>query len=88
MNRLNLFRTANESAERLLLTYPDSVALKSVMAQLRYLIDVEAGVSEDTSKLGQINIGVLAAKEIEDMDAGVAEELYAVTAEVKKMLRQ
>jgi hypothetical protein len=88
MNRLNMFRTATESVERLLLNYPNSVALKSVIAQLRYLIEVEAGVSKDTSKLGQINIGVLAAKEVEDMDVGVAEELYTVTAEVKKMLPQ
>lgn len=85
MNRLNLFKAATESVERLSLTYPNSVALRSVMEQLRYLIEVETGISKDTSKLGQINIGVLAAKEVEDMDAGVAEELYVVSAEVKKM---
>ncbi|MDZ4777521.1 MAG: immunity protein Tsi6 family protein [Alphaproteobacteria bacterium] len=65
--------------------YRDSAALQSVAEQLTYLIGIERGVITDLSKLKAINIGVIAAREIEDMDFAVARILQELDAEVGRI---
>jgi hypothetical protein len=85
MTRLERFQSALDHCARLLKQYPNSRALESIMEQLRYLIGVESGSVSDRSRLRAINIGVLAAREVEDMDNKVAEALHSVAAEVRQM---
>jgi Tsi6 len=85
MNRIDLFKNALRDSRRLKEEFPWSIPLQSVIDQIEYLINVESGKSTDTSRLRTINIGIIAARDIEDMDMVVAEEIYAVCDEVKKM---
>jgi hypothetical protein len=86
MSDLELFRAALEATRELLSRY-DSVVLKSIIDQLNYLIDVETGKTKDTSRLANINIGILAVREVEDMDPDTAEQLHKVSAAVRRRLR-
>jgi hypothetical protein len=65
--------------------YPSSRALQSILQQLEYLIDLQSGRTSDKSRLKDINLDVLAAREIEDRDQNTARILYSVYAEVKGM---
>jgi hypothetical protein len=56
-----------DDIERLRKTYEQSIALKSIAEQLDYLIDAEQRGFKDLTKFARINIGVLAAPEVEDM---------------------
>lgn len=47
----------------LIAKYPESVALLSVAKQINYLIGLEQGVQSDRSRLKDITIGVLTARE-------------------------
>jgi hypothetical protein len=85
MTRLERFQTALDRCARLLAQYPQSRALVSIMEQLRYLIGVESGAVSDRSRIRSINIGVLAAREVEDMDQEVAELLHSISAEARGM---
>ncbi len=85
MTRLEQFEAALRNVKLLQAKYEWSVALKSIEEQLEYLISLESGISRDSSKLGNINIGVLAAREVEDMDRNIANQLHSVSAEVKRM---
>jgi hypothetical protein len=85
MNRLQHFQSALDHCARLLKQYPNSRALESIMEQLRYLVGVESGSVSDRSRIRTINIGVLAAREVEDMDEEAARVLHSVAAEVRKM---
>ena len=85
MNRLVVFESALAAALSIEPLYDWSAPLKSAIAQLRYLIDLETGKTTDRSRLADINIGVIAAREIEDMDQGVAEAIHFASAEARKM---
>ncbi|WP_370867907.1 immunity protein Tsi6 family protein [Phenylobacterium sp.] len=87
MTRRGLFEDALASARELLERYPFSVPLKSAVEQIEYLVDLESGKEVDRSKLPRINLGVIAAREVEDMDSGVAGKIYRVTSEIEKMMR-
>ena len=83
MTDLQIFEDALAEVCRLAESYPESRAIVSIIDQLRYVIDVETGANFDRSLLVKINIGVLTAREIEDLDLGVAKKLYAVSAIIK-----
>ena len=76
MTRLDRLRGALASIQRLSGEYPWSKALQSVSVQLDYLISLEKGEISDVSRLKDINIGVIAAREIEDMDPEVAMQIH------------
>lgn len=69
----------------LLSVYPNSTALQSIKAQIQYLIDLEKGLMVDRSRLANITIGVMTAREVEALDESVAETLYKVAAIAKEM---
>lgn len=83
MSSIELFRRALAKTIKLQASYSWSKPLQSVVEQLQYLIEEETGKERDHSKIAQINIGIIAAREIEDMDADVANELHKVADSVR-----
>jgi hypothetical protein len=79
------FSAALHDLQRLMDKYPRSTALKMAAEQLAYLIDIESGKSMDRSKLGNINVGLIGLREVEDMDPELATRLYHIQAIAKKM---
>jgi len=84
-NRLERFQTALDACVRLKDKYPEGLGLTSIIKQIEYLISLETGRSTDRSRLKDIVIGVHAAKEIEPVDAKLAELLYLVDNEAQRM---
>ena len=82
VNRLGEFESVLAEVRSLQLRYAPSSALKSIAEQLEYLLGIER------SKLSRINIGVLAARDVEDMDLNIANRLYAISAEVRRMAQE
>ena len=87
MDRLNLFRTALTKSRDHVARWGEHPAIQSIIAQLEYLEAVESDPAKDRSRLGDIIIGVLAAREIEDRDMPLAELLHEVSGEARKMPR-
>ena len=83
--RSSLFKKALAACERLQVRFPQDGALTSIIAQLHYLIDLDAGRTKDRSRLTEIVLGVQAAREIEPLDLKVAELLYRVAEAARKM---
>jgi len=52
------------------------------------LIEFSAGKRNDRERLKDITIGILTVREIEVLDAGLAEKLYQVDDEVEQMRRE
>lgn len=65
--------------------HPDLPFLESIHHQLQYLADLVEGRRQDRERLKDIIIGVLAAREIETLDAKYADLLHQVSGEVEKM---
>lgn len=84
-NRLDLFENAKATCVGLLNERPGNPAIESIVAQLDYLISIEDGTTSDRTKLRDITIGVLAAREIEPLNMEVAEVLHAVAGEARRM---
>ncbi len=87
MTRIELFKKALAECQRLLQQYPDERSLKSVENQLLYLIDLEEGRRQDRNLLAKINLGLIAAREIEDLELPFAELLHKVSAQADQMRR-
>lgn len=85
MDRLALFESARTKAEALHVKYPDVKTVESIIRQIDYLIGLEAGLSNDRSRLNEIVLGVQAAREIEPLDPSLAEMLYAVSEQSQQM---
>lgn len=85
MERLSLFQKALDACKQLQSLYPAVVTIQSIINQLEYLIALESGRSTDRSRLKDIVIGVQAAREIEPLGLGVAELLYEVDGEARRM---
>ena len=83
--RLELFSEARVRCEELMLSYPENRALISIAKQIEYLIGLESGVHCDRSRLKEIVIGVLTAREIEPLDADVASLFYKVAGEATRV---
>ena len=84
MNRKELFSTALKNSEDVFKRYPFMFPLQSIIEQLKYLIDVDAGAT-DRSKLSTINIGQVAARDIDEFDEQLSILLHKVSAEVRAM---
>lgn len=83
--RQQLFEKALQKCNELLGQYPDNGALLSIARQIEYLHGLETGVNTDRSRLKEIIIGVLTAREIEPLDEEAAELFYKVSGEAKRM---
>lgn len=86
MSDLELINTALSATMALSQQYPESRPVSSAVEQLEYLVTVENGSNADRSFLPNINLGLIAAREVDDMDPDVADLLYKVQALVKRML--
>lgn len=80
-----LIGTALVAAERLHAGAPEIATLGSVVAQLRYLPALTEGREDDRSRLGQIVLGVQAAREVGPPDEAPADKLCAIDAQVRAM---
>ena len=87
-SRHDLFQRALARCRELLRKYPDDRPLLSISRQLEYLIAVDGGKESDRSRLSEIIIGVLAAREVEPLDEVLAELLHAVSQEASMMRYQ
>ncbi len=86
--RIKLFQKALTETQTLIQKYPMIEQFQSVKIQLEYLIDVEEEKRTDYERLEDINIGLITVREIEDRDMDVANLMYKVTSEVKKMKKE
>ena len=84
MGNLDIFLEALRRVEDLHSKFPDVQTIQSIIRQLEYLIGVKNG-SNDRSRLGEIILGVQAAREIEPLDGELAELLYRISDEAKQM---
>jgi hypothetical protein len=50
------------------------------------LVDLETGTEKDRDRLKDVNVGVIAVREVEDRDEDLANQLYEVASAVKQML--
>lgn len=84
MSRIEIFELALQKTKAVLSKNPTMFPLESVVKQINYLIDVERGaVGRDDLKT--INIGQIAARDIDDFDEDLADILHTVSAEVRGM---
>ncbi|NHZ93945.1 hypothetical protein F2P45_33870 [Massilia sp. CCM 8733] len=85
MSRQQLLELGRQKCSALLDKYPSSTALLSVLRQIEYLIGLDNGTITDRSRLKEIIIGVLTAREIEPLDDDAAETFYQIASEAKQM---
>ena len=83
-SRTQLFEIAIEQCDRLLERFPKRQPLLSIHSQLGYLLAVARG-EQDRSRLGEIIIGALTAREVEPLSKEAAEVFYKVAAEARVM---
>lgn len=83
--RLSTLQSALAACDRLLAQYPENNTLQSINAQLKYLISIASGDESDRSRLKEIIIGVLTAREIESLDEDAAELFYQAADEARRM---
>lgn len=83
--RSSLFNRALSACGDLRVRHPDNVTIKSIISQLKYLSELDAGKTTDRSRLDTIVIGVLARCEIEHLDAKTARLLEKVADEARKI---
>jgi hypothetical protein len=86
MNRKELFERVLHDVSRLRDQFPISQPLRSIADQLSYLIDFESGRASDLARLRAMNIGVLTASAVEDLNTDVANELHAVCDVIREMM--
>jgi len=76
ITRQELFDEAEDAIGKLERKWPTLSYLPSFRKQVAYLRAVERGEEVDRTRLAEINIGVIAAKDIEDRDADAAAILH------------
>jgi hypothetical protein len=84
MSRLPLFKQTLFECQKRLKMSPDSQPLRSIEKQLEYLIDLEEGRRVDVQLIANLNLGLLAARELEPHDMELANLIYDVTKAVKE----
>jgi len=84
-DRIALFERGLERCRALLLQHPNSRALRSIEKQIEFFIDLEMGRTSEVNRLQEITIGVLTAREVEPLDEEVAELLYELASEARRM---
>ena len=88
MGWLELFQKTLDRFKLFRRQYPDNGMLLSIEIQLQYLVDLEAGTEKDRERLKDINLGVIAVREVEDRDENLANQLYEVATAAKQMLNE
>lgn len=88
MNRLQLFKQTLEVCQKRLKQSPRSQPLTSIEKQLEYLIDLEEGRSLDVYLRTNLNLGLLAARELEPHDMKLANLICDVTEAVNQMKKE
>lgn len=83
-SRTQLFELAIERCDSLLEKFPNRQPLLSIHRQLEYLLAVGRG-ERDGSRLGEIIIGALTAREVEPLSKEAAEVFYKAAAEARVM---
>lgn len=83
--RLDLLEIGKQKCDGLRARYPNNAALASVAIQIEYMIGLEQGTHSDRSRLKDITIGVLTAREIEPLDNATAETFYQIASVAKEM---
>ncbi len=86
-DRKQLFQNALLKSKEALDKAPYMFPLESVIEQLKYLIELEDGINTDRSQLDTINLGQIAARDIEQLDTNLADLLHDVSVEVTKMVK-
>lgn len=85
MKRIDLINRALVMSQKKYKVNPDYFILEAIIAQLEYLSALVNGGTNDRSKLNTIIIGRMTAYDIHNWDHDLAEILYLVAAEVRKM---
>lgn len=85
MNRQELLLAGKRHCINLAKQYPDLQALHSIAHQIDYLTGIDNGSISDRSKLKNITIGVLTAREIEPLDDVATEIFYKISVEAKSI---
>jgi hypothetical protein len=84
MNRVSLFKKVLDECRKRHKKSPDFRLIISIEKQLEYLIDLEEGRRTDTELMANLNLGLLAARELEPHDMGLANLIYDVTEAIKR----
>jgi hypothetical protein len=87
MKREELFSKAVNKSKEALEKAPFMFPLESVIKQLHYLIEVDKGVASK-DRLSTINIGQIAARDIDEFDEELADLLHEVSAEVDELIKE
>ena len=85
ITRKNVFEKGLVKINQLIDAYPEVSPFESVRNQIKFLIELEEGTRQDSNRLKDIIIGVITVREIEDRDMEVADLMYDIVTEVKKM---
>jgi hypothetical protein len=85
MNGLSLLKHTLEVCQQRRTQRPNSQPLLSIEKQLEYLIALEQGQRSDTELISNLNLGLLAARELEPHDMELANLIYDVTEAIKQI---
>lgn len=83
--RIATFRRALDRCVNVMGQFPDVRALESIERQLTYLIDLEEGRRTDRDNLKRVSIGILAIREIEELDSELFSLLIEAASEADRM---
>lgn len=85
MKRIELFEIALIKTEETFKKFPNFFVLSSAIDQLKYLLDMENKNIRDLSILKKMTIGQIAARDVDSLDANLADLLHKVSGEIRKM---
>lgn len=88
MTKIEIFQKALDGCRKLGQQFPDNPLLKSAQTQLSYLIDLETGKRQDRERLSDINIGLIAVREIEGVDDDLANWIYEQVCPAVEQMKQ
>lgn len=83
--RIELFNRGLALCKKYKEQYPGDPVFESIENQIVYLVNIEKGTQKDRTKLKEIVLGVLAAREVESLDSTFAQVLYDIDSKVKLM---
>ena len=85
MNRTQLLEQGKKVCDALLAQHPSAQALISISRQIDYLMGLDSGAITDRSRLKEITIGVLTAREVESLDDEASEVFYKISSEASRI---
>ena len=88
MTKIEIFQQALDRCRKIGQPVPDNPLLKSAQIQLSYLIDLEMGKRQDRERLSDINIGLIAVREIEGIDDNLANWIYEQVCPAVEEMKQ